>query len=311
MRPIPDVHLLALEHLAPGSHLGLMGEKKAKMSKLAEFLTRHPRCIYCGDKATTEDHCPPRCFFLGRQWPEGYSFPACQTCNAEARLDEQALGVLVRLNLDKDDLPGAKQDEFLKLIKGTQNNWPAIVQEWTSGTRNDVRQVLRKSFGEMGDDMRRAGYGAINLGSLTHGMINRFLVKLGKALYFRHTGVIFDGIIFANHMSSYDARDDSTAIDAALSFAPLRADLVRANNPLDDQFIYRFNASVELGVVNAVVRFSDQLIFHILAIRRDFQDAVSRQRDNHGLQQPTEGRFDCPLMHMAPAGTAHDEPCGS
>ena len=35
----------------------------------------------------------------------------------------------------------------------------------------------------MGDDMRRAGYGAINLGSLTHGMINRFLVKLGKAIY--------------------------------------------------------------------------------------------------------------------------------
>lgn len=281
------------------------------MSKLAEFLVRHPRCIYCGGKATTEDHCPPRCFFLDRQWPEGYSFPACQTCNAEARLDEQALGVLVRINLDGDDLPGAKRDEFLRLIKGTENNCPAIVQEWTSGTRNDVRRILNRNFGEMGDDMRRAGYGAINLGPLTQGMISRFRVKLGKALYFRHTGVIFDGVIFANHMSSYDARDDSTAIDAALSFAPLRADPIRGNKPLDDQFIYRFNASVEFGVVNAVVRFSDQVIFHILAIRRDTQDAVSGQRADDGLQQPTKGRFDCPLVNKTQNGAAQDEACGS
>ena len=275
---------MVLEDLAPDYHLALMGEKKAKMSRLAEFLTRHPRYIYCGDEATTEDHCPPRCFFLGRQWPEGYSFPACQACNAEARLDEQALGVLVRLNLDKDDLPGAPQDEFLKLLNGTYNNWPAIVQEWNSGNRNDVRRVLRRSFGDMGDDMRRAGYGAINLGPLTHAMIDRFLVKLGKALYYRYTGVIFDGIILANHTSSYDARDDSAAIDMALRFAPLRANPVRANKSLDDQFIYRFNASSELGVVNAVVRFSDQLIFHIFAIRRDTYDTVLRHRDNLGSQ---------------------------
>jgi hypothetical protein len=72
-----------------------MGEAKAKISKKAEFLLRHPECIYCGAPATTVDHCPPRCFFAGKHGPEGYEFPACQPCNSGARLDEQALSVLV------------------------------------------------------------------------------------------------------------------------------------------------------------------------------------------------------------------------
>ncbi len=58
-----------------------MGEAKQRLKR---FLEKHPRCCFCGGEvaATTEDHQPGRVFFRDRQWPENFSFPACEPCNA-------------------------------------------------------------------------------------------------------------------------------------------------------------------------------------------------------------------------------------
>jgi hypothetical protein len=47
------------------------------------FFSAHPVCIFCGggEKATTIEHCPPRAMFQFRDWPEGFEFPACESCN--------------------------------------------------------------------------------------------------------------------------------------------------------------------------------------------------------------------------------------
>jgi hypothetical protein len=48
-----------------------------------EFFTKNPWCIFCGGTvaATTVEHCPPRAMFDNKEWPEGYAFPACASCN--------------------------------------------------------------------------------------------------------------------------------------------------------------------------------------------------------------------------------------
>jgi hypothetical protein len=50
------------------------GETKRRQRYRERFLLDHPRCAYCGEPATALDHCPPRCCFRGRHWPEGYVF---------------------------------------------------------------------------------------------------------------------------------------------------------------------------------------------------------------------------------------------
>lgn len=210
-----------------------MGEARVQQFKVQKFLLLHPRCIYCGDKATTVDHCPPKCFFDGRQWPESYEFPACKKCNNEARLDEQALGVLVRVEVFRRKKRSGS-DEWKKLLRGTVNNWPQIVAEWKEVSRNRQRRVLRDMFGDLGDEMRRAGFGTINVGPITRSAIKRFVVKLAKALYYRHTGEILDGVVHASQLSSLDSEKYGDLIDSALKFAPALADSKRSGKTLYD-----------------------------------------------------------------------------
>src|SRR5258708_31634045 len=73
------------------------------MSKLkrAQFFSAHPWCCFCGGSApaTTEDHIPSRAIFDSSNWPEGYSFPACDACNGLTRFDEIIIAMLSRILL--------------------------------------------------------------------------------------------------------------------------------------------------------------------------------------------------------------------
>jgi hypothetical protein len=53
------------------------GETKRRQRDRERSLLDHPRWAYCGELAATMDHCPPRCCFRGRHWPEGYVFTPC------------------------------------------------------------------------------------------------------------------------------------------------------------------------------------------------------------------------------------------
>jgi hypothetical protein len=175
-----------------------MGDAKRKFSRRLEFLKMHPRCIYCAALATTSDHCPPRSFFSRRDWPETYEFPACQPCNAAARLDEQALVVLLRCTFRETS--EADQSEWNRLLDGVRNNQPHTLAEWGSVTRNEIRHELRRTFGADGDRLRHAGWGMANIGPLTQAMLDRFTIKLAKALYYKHNGDILDGVLYIHHI---------------------------------------------------------------------------------------------------------------
>lgn len=135
-----------------------MGEAKLKQYNRQKFLLHHKRCCYCGAPSTTTDHCPPRSFFLGRKWPEGYEFPACNSCNQQARLDEQLLGVLTRVSVREDEATGLARQEWQKLVEGVRNNQPEVVEEWLSLSRNDIRRSFRKRFGDLGERLRNSGW---------------------------------------------------------------------------------------------------------------------------------------------------------
>lgn len=266
-----------------------MGEAKLKKTKQQQLLDAHPLCIYCGAPATTTDHCPSRCFFEGRIWPETYEFPACEPCNASARLDEQALAVIVRAKALSPHSP-----EWEKLAQGVKNNQPEIVAEWMSMSCNEQKFALRNTFGrDAGDNLRRLGWITINLGPLTKAMITRFMIKLAKALYFRHVNAPLDGFVYVFHINVVEKDTTPEFINSILAMAPVLPAIQRNKTPLLDQFIYRFNCSAEHGVIYAVVQFGEQYIFQLIALSKPAASGLAVLAQTNGMELPTVNRFEC------------------
>lgn len=278
-----------------------MGQAKIKQYNRKRFLAAHLYCSYCGGKATTTDHCPPRSFFANRVWPEGYEFPACESCNQEARKDEQILGLLAKISLT-EDVPEPLQNEWRKQFSGILNNQREIVLEWLDVSEAKRKRIFRDQFGELGDRLRYDGWNLFNLGTSTREAITRFMVKLAKALYYKHLNQLFDGAVYVNHIDAI--RKDATPeiLARTLALAPELAKPERSGRSLAEQFIYRFNISPELGVIYAVVQFSEQMVFQILAIRCDTHERLLKMRAEAG--KPTQ----TPRMIEGRLTAAHSEP---
>jgi hypothetical protein len=267
-----------------------MGERKQKLNRRRQLLAEHPLCVYCGGPATTTDHCPPRTFFEARHWPETYEFPACQPCNENARLDEQALAPLIRSKLS-EGRSEADQLEWEKLLRGVVNNQPHMVAEWKSLTRNEVKSNLRRAFGQDGDSRRARGCGSAYMGPLTQAAIRRFMIKLGKALYYQHNNHVFDGAMYVHHIDRFSKDTTPEFIAEILRLAPASPEIARNGKSLLEQFIYRFNYSPEHRVMYAVVQFGDQFIFQLIVVGREM-DARLREL-NPGLDLSKAGRHEC------------------
>jgi hypothetical protein len=141
-----------------------MGQARRKQYSRQEFLQLHPYCCYCGAQATTTDHCPPRCLFENRVWPETFEFPCCGPCNSESRLDEQAVAAIaISQRMANSGTPKSNE-----MLRGVMNNSPDLVAEWTKNNRRMDQRKALAAYGERGEAMRQAGWGTINLGPISN-----------------------------------------------------------------------------------------------------------------------------------------------
>ncbi len=272
-----------------------MGEAKRHQYSRAKFLTDHTKCAYCGQDATTTDHCPPRCFFKGRQWPEGCEFPACQECNDETRLDEQGLAVLIRVDLIKPD-DADPSEEWLKLLKGVANNQPELLRDWREGRPTERKRLFRNAFGEHGDSMRHNGWTAIDMdGPVTQAMIDRFLLKLAKAIYYRHTNNVFSGVLYTRFANSLFVGDSTRMIESILSITPNRVFSTRNNVNISDQFFYRYNLTTENDMMFAAGQIGHQFLFETIALSPESNRKWEEQRKSAGKNSSSFKQTDCML----------------
>lgn len=127
-----------------------MGDKSNRTSR---FLKAHPRCCFCGGaaEATTIDHVPARTFFWKREGPEGFEFPACQSCQSATRIDELVFGFYARL-MDRDDRRYDERDAS-RLLAGVMNNAPSLLPKL------DLSQRLkRRALQDYGIDIPRGDF---------------------------------------------------------------------------------------------------------------------------------------------------------
>jgi len=113
-----------------------MGDKKRRLDR---FFAEHPKCCFCaGDRiASTVDHQPGRVFFKGREWPEGFSFPACAQCNAVSRESERILAVLIHGHAGDLD-----RTKYQMNLRSVSRDYPKEIAELVTTVR-EKRNFLK------------------------------------------------------------------------------------------------------------------------------------------------------------------------
>jgi hypothetical protein len=231
--------------------MGRRGDQKQ------QFLAAHPVCCFCGGTTPSvePDHQPPRAMFDNRQWPEGYVFPACASCNHVTSEQEDIIAFLARSLLLGDENPQQK-NEYLEKLRAM--NWRHIeMLRSMEMTANQKRRAfkerdLQKPPGTIYSDFPMLNVEHPKITSA----IKLFGAKLFLALHYKHHNVIAPpgahvATLFVTNIQVEQGKID----DNIRSLMGRSAELVRACNDLSDQFNYSYAFSESDPSIGAYLCF--------------------------------------------------------
>src|SRR5688572_17251940 len=132
-----------------------MGESKAKRRAHASILKLDPRCIYCGERADTIEHMPPRMMFRGKQRPKGLEFPSCRPCNNGTSQSDIVASLIGRVS--PDPTTQMEADEFKKLLLSVHQNVPGLLEEMRTRRAGEKLEVRRLGVHPASGIMRADG----------------------------------------------------------------------------------------------------------------------------------------------------------
>ncbi|MHA6881752.1 HNH endonuclease [Ralstonia pseudosolanacearum] len=238
--------------------MGIAADRKRK------FYRDHPICCFCGGEtpAVTQDHVPSRSFFRNRCWPEGYVFPACESCNARTAKDETLSSLICRIasNHERD----AESDvEVKRLMLEVARSEPETFQSFFVRPI-DVRQWLREHDLTLSEGMATTD---VPVMSLRHPRVTasmqRYATKLFLSLYYRHTGQALPaagGIPFMwySNATHPDRRPPMELLAKHWQGFPEPA---RQGTSLGDQFAYAYAVTTDGGPAAAfMVEFNVSIV---------------------------------------------------
>jgi hypothetical protein len=233
-----------------------VGQKKRKT---AAFIERHPVCCFCGQAdAETIDHVPNRACFVGREYPEEFEFPACNSCNSATREADHVFGFYVRC-LDQDGST-YRQDEFQRLISGMRNNYPEALPN-ADLTANQVRRGLRHRGDVLPQGMLLSDVPLVGVPTSFDGYASTSAAKLTRALYYREMGVIAPASHFV--MTRWFDFASPKAPEAIAAFAAIFPRLTvgrRTNTDIGLQFLYRWDQGADGEVFGFIAQFSRAIL---------------------------------------------------
>jgi hypothetical protein len=215
-----------------------MGNRKKLREK---FFAEHPSCCFCGGaaRAVEEDHFPSRALFDDRQWPEGYVFPACKSCNRVSRREETVIAFLSRLY--SGEFNNGYNSDFEKYSRSIEREHPGLLSEMLLSPRQ-ARDAIKKYNINVPEGHAKA---TIPLLGVNNNVMNDAVIMFGRklllALYYKHAGVPLSktGGIAIQWYTNLEASSSEipSGFETILSGMP---ELKRCNTSLTSQFSYKY-----------------------------------------------------------------------
>lgn len=236
-----------------------MGSRARKI-RLEKLRQEHPFCYFCAEGRTEEeDHVPSRECFRGRQWPEGYAFPACSRCNRAASQIEQ--GVALYLMLANHDPEDPHPEQLQKLVKGVANNNPELLPKVTVRA-NDARRHFKSRGMRLAPGQSYADTPLLELPPANRDALLLFSRRLTCAIYYKEIGrpIPLDW----NIATVWTPVSDPVAFDLASKANEMFPDLritTRRNTSLGEQFVYRWGCQEDGSIFGFAAQFSKSFIF--------------------------------------------------
>lgn len=213
---------------------------QSKQAKRA-FYEAHPFCCFCGGltKAETIDHQPARVFFKGRQWPEGFAFPACDQCNQVSKGAKRVLAMLIHGEGEETD------GKYAAHVASLEREFPGLVKSMLPDSTREIRNILKKK------NLNRPG--GVSFSEVP-------LVKLKTDFWQPHIELFSRKIMLALHYQCFkvplsssgrlwffnNTNVDFMAGDFPSEMLAMMGNLARPtrqNRFLDDQFLVRWGFS--------------------------------------------------------------------
>jgi hypothetical protein len=224
------------------------------------FLKSHPRCAFCGGKAsaTTIEHCPPRAMFQFRLWPEGFEFPSCESCNLGT--NDQDLLVATLARMDPFELKGDLDGKHFGLMKAVNRQFPGLFEKMmpsASEARRQNRELgLRPEPGQTHQET-----GSVKVPEEMHNAVCVLARKLSKGVYYRESGRPFpdDGCLLLNWFTNADLVRTGKFIvfDLLKEFGGTAPPLQRGNTYLNNQFEYKLSLTPEKDIFVLQAKFGN------------------------------------------------------
>lgn len=258
------------------------------------FLAGNPTCAFCGGNAsaTTIEHCPPRAMFQYRHWPEGFEFPACESCNAGSRREDAIFALIARL--DPFDGQGDRDGTMQGLMRRVYAQDPEVLRKMIP-TANEARRLNREAGLRPGPGQTHRDLGIAKVPDELHRAVCAVARKLAKGIFYRETTTIFpaDGCILMNWFTNADMTEDGVypVFDTLKNFAGETPPLKRAGKYLHEQFEYKLTLWRERGNEFALqAKFGRALGFAIFAspVRGRLEKAVEELRETTQRTGPFE-----------------------
>lgn len=196
-----------------------------------------PYCCFCGGHARSaeEDHVPSRSCFVGRQWPEGYSFGACKRCNEDTRQSELIAAFYVRwMDHEEKNLVDA---DLQRLLQGMKNNHPALLPR-TDLSQDEITSALSRVSPAF-THLSMEPLPVVAMPKAVEAHLDRFARKLSCAIFFKETGEIAP--LEARILTKWTQYHDKAlpeVFEALESSLPALRVGMRSNRFLTDQFKY-------------------------------------------------------------------------
>lgn len=227
--------------------------------------------------------------FQGRHWPEGFEFPACESCNHGTSNDDLLVAFLARLDPTGQD---RNQDgRFLAIMRSVNDEFPGLLEKMIVSS-NEARR-RNKALGLVpAPGQTHRDTSPVKLPSEMHVAVGEFAKKLAKGVYYQETSKAFPetGCLLLNWFTNIDfvRHGGFIVFDLLKEIAGQVPRLKRSKILLNDQFEYKVSMADDNSIFLLQARFGQMfgLVVAGSAVTGQLESMVEKKREETGSKGP-------------------------